>query len=77
MSHKVRITLANPAELLELPGLGPEQATAIIKFRIEHGPISDVRQIERILGGWRVTQALATEIDFDPADVTAPEAPGA
>jgi hypothetical protein len=77
MSHKVRINLANAAELLELPGLGSEQATAIIKFRVEHGPITDVQQLERILHGWRVTQALATEIDFDPADTTAPEAPGA
>jgi DNA uptake protein ComE-like DNA-binding protein len=77
MSHKVRINLANPAELLELPGIGPEQATAIIKFRVEHGPISDVGELERILGGWRVTEALGTEIDFDPADTTAPEAPGA
>lgn len=77
MSHKVRINLANPAELLELPGLGPEQATAIINFRAEHGPITDVRQLERILGGGRLIEALATEIDFDPAGATAPEAPGA
>jgi DNA uptake protein ComE-like DNA-binding protein len=77
MSHKVRINLANPAELLELAGLGPEQVTAIIKFRVEHGPITDVRQLERILGEWRVPEALATEIDFDPAEATAPEAPGA
>lgn len=77
MAHKVRINLANPAELLELPGLSPEQATAIIKFRAEHGPIADARQLERILGGWPVPEALTTEIDFDPAEATAPEAPGA
>ncbi|HEY7364104.1 MAG TPA: helix-hairpin-helix domain-containing protein [Methylomirabilota bacterium] len=77
MSHKVRINLANPAELLELPGLGPEQATAIIKFRAEHGPITDVRELERILSGWRVSETLTSEIDFDPAEATAPEAPGA
>lgn len=77
MSHKVRINLANPAELLELPGLGPERARAIIKFRAEHGPIMDTRQLERILGGWPVPEALAAQIDFDPAETTAPEAPGA
>lgn len=77
MSHRVRINLANPAELLELPGLGPEHATAIIRFRVEHGPITDVPQLERILGGWRMPDALAAQIDFDPADATAPEAPGA
>ena len=53
------------------------QANAIIKFRVEHGPISDVGELERILAGWRATEALGTEIDFDPADTTAPEAPGA
>jgi DNA uptake protein ComE-like DNA-binding protein len=77
MSHKVRINLANPAELLELPGLRPEQATAIIKFRVEHGPITDVGQLERILGGSRLSEAVVGEIDFLPADATAPEAPGA
>jgi DNA uptake protein ComE-like DNA-binding protein len=77
MAHKVRINLANPAELLELPGLRPEQATAIIKFRGEHGPITDVGQLERILGGWSVSEAVARAIDFRPADTTAPEAPGA
>ncbi len=77
MPHKVRVNLANPAELLELPGLGPEQAMAIVTFRREHGPITDVRQLERILGGWPVNKALEAQIDFDPAEVTAPEAPGA
>jgi hypothetical protein len=77
MSHKVRINLANPAELLELPGLRPEQATAIIKFRGEHGPITDAGQLERILGGWPVSEDVARAIDFRPADTTAPEAPGA
>jgi DNA uptake protein ComE-like DNA-binding protein len=77
MAHKVRINLANPAELLELPGLGGERARAIVAFRVEHGPIADVPQLERVLGGWRVTEALAAQIDFAPADATAPEAPGA
>jgi len=38
MSNRVRINLANPAELLELPGIGPEQVRPILKFRAEHGP---------------------------------------
>jgi hypothetical protein len=33
MSHGVRVDLANPAELLELPGVAPEQARAILDFR--------------------------------------------
>jgi len=41
MPNRVRINLVNPAELLELPGIGPEQAGAILRFRAEHGPIKD------------------------------------
>ncbi len=33
MSTKVRVSLASPLELLELRGIGPEQARAIIKLR--------------------------------------------
>jgi predicted DNA-binding helix-hairpin-helix protein len=77
MSHKVRVNLANPAELLELPGLGPEQAQAILDFRAEHGPIQDVRQLATILRRWPVAEAMWERVDFDPADDTAPEAPGA
>ncbi len=40
MSTKVRVNLANPLELLELPGVGPREAEAILKFRAEHGPIT-------------------------------------
>lgn len=77
MSHKVRVNLANPAELLELPGVGPEQAQAILDFRAEHGPIQDTRQLATILRRWPVAEAMWERVDFDPADATAPEAPGA
>ena len=65
MTVKVRINLANPLELLELAGIGPEQATAIVEFRAEHGPIQDAAELSRV------------RLDFDPADSTAPESPGA
>jgi competence ComEA-like helix-hairpin-helix protein len=77
MPSKVRINLANPQELLELPGLGPQQAEAIVKFRAEHGPIADARQLAAILGPSSVVDALWEQADFSPADGTAPEAPGA
>jgi Helix-hairpin-helix motif len=77
MAHKVRINLANPAELLELPGVNPQQVEAILKFRAEHGPIADERQLAGILGGWSAPEALSEQADFSPADTTAPEAPGA
>lgn len=77
MTGKVRINLANPLELLELPGIGPEQATAIVKFRAEHGPIQDAAELARVLSGRRLSDADLQRLDFDPADSTAPESPGA
>jgi hypothetical protein len=76
MSHKVRVNTANPQELLELPGLRPDEADAIVRYRTEHGPIADAAQLSRVLGG-RELGAAAHAIDFDPANQTAPEAPGA
>ena len=77
MTTKVRINLANPLELLELPGLGPEQAEAIVRFRAEHGPIKDARELAAILSAWPTSGAPWAQADFSPSDETAPEAPGA
>ncbi|HUP38167.1 MAG TPA: helix-hairpin-helix domain-containing protein [Candidatus Limnocylindria bacterium] len=77
MTTKVRVNLANEQELLELPGLGPAQAAAIVKFRAEHGPIKDADHLATILPGHPLTQTLRERSDFSPADSTAPEAPGA
>ena len=77
MSHKVRINLANAEELLELPGLGPVQAAAIVRHRSDHGPIKDAAELASILSGHPLTDALRERADFAPADSTAPEAPGA
>jgi hypothetical protein len=77
MTNRVRINLANPAELLELPGIGPEQARAILEFRAEHGPIKDANELAVILHAWPVADAVWERVDFDPAESTAPEAPGA
>jgi hypothetical protein len=77
MPDAVRVNLANPAELLELPGIGPEQAQAIVEFRAAHGPIQDAGQLATILRRWPVVEALWKRVEFDPAASTAPEAPGA
>lgn len=77
MMTKVRINLANRLELLELPGLSPQQVDAIVKFRAEHGPITNVDQLAAILKPWPVSDAVVQSADFSPADATAPEAPGA
>jgi DNA uptake protein ComE-like DNA-binding protein len=66
---RIQVNLANPLELLEIPGIGGEQAQRIVKFRAEHGPIRDAVELSRVVGG--------EHVDFDPAQVTAPEAPGA
>ncbi len=77
MSNRVRVNLANPAELLELPGVGPEQAEAILDFRAQHGPITNAAQLAAILRRWPVAEAIWEKVEFDPAESTAPEAPGA
>ena len=77
MKTAVQVNLANPIELQEFPGIGPEQAAAIVKFRQEHGPIQDVNQLARILGGWNVAEEMTELLDFSPSDDSAPEAPGA
>ena len=77
MATKVRVNLANEQELLELPGLGPAQAAAIVSFRAEHGPIKDADQLASILRGFPLGDTLREHSDFSPSDSTAPEAPGA
>lgn len=77
MPHTVRVNLANAAELLELPGIGPEQAQAIVEYRAEHGPIGDARQLAQVLRQWPVAETIWERVDFAPAEATAPEAPGA
>jgi DNA uptake protein ComE-like DNA-binding protein len=77
MATRVRVNLANEQELLELPGVGPAHAAAIIKFRSAHGPIKDADQLAAILVGLPLDEALREHADFAPSDSTAPEAPGA
>jgi DNA uptake protein ComE-like DNA-binding protein len=76
MTTKVRVNLANPLELLELPGVSPEQVDTIVRFRTQHGPIRDAAQLGGILGH-TVSEALSEQADFSPSEATAPEAPGA
>jgi DNA uptake protein ComE-like DNA-binding protein len=77
MSQKIRVNTANPQELLEVPGLRPDEADAIVRFRVEHGPIANADQLSRVLGGKELSADARQRIDFDPANPTAPEAPGA
>jgi competence protein ComEA len=76
MANKIRVNMANPQELLEIPGIDETQADAIVRFRSEHGPIKDASQLSSILGN-RPVESVSTYLDFSPADDTAAEAPGA
>ncbi|HET7874464.1 MAG TPA: helix-hairpin-helix domain-containing protein [Methylomirabilota bacterium] len=76
MITKVRVNLANPLELRGVPGLTSEQADAIVRYRVEHGPIQDATQLARIVDA-RVGDDVLEWLDFSPSDATAPEAPGA
>ena len=75
--EKIRINLANPKELLELPGLHQAAGDAIVRHRAQHGPISGATELTQILGSQVVTPALLALVDFQPAEATAAEAPGA
>ena len=77
MSSKIRVNLANPSELCEIPGITQRDADAVVRFRAEHGPIKDADQLAGIMGGRALDTAARARLDFDPAGMTAPEAPGA
>lgn len=77
MPQRIRVNIANPQELLEVPGLRPDEADAIVRYRVEHGPIADAQQLSRVLGGKELSAAAQQQMDFEPANQTAPEAPGA
>jgi hypothetical protein len=54
---KVRVNLANPSELCEIPGIRRSQAEAIVKFRTDHGPIEGLRQLDEIMGDERLPES--------------------
>jgi DNA uptake protein ComE-like DNA-binding protein len=75
--EKTRINLANPQELLEIPGLHQAESDTLVRHRAAHGPIGDATELSEILGRETVTPALLEHVDFQPAEATAAEAPGA
>jgi len=75
--NRIQVNTANQQELLEVPGLRPDEVDAIVRFRHEHGPIADAEQLSRVLGGRELDETTRQRVDFEPASLTAPEAPGA
>ncbi|HEV8614169.1 MAG TPA: helix-hairpin-helix domain-containing protein [Methylomirabilota bacterium] len=77
MKDKVRVNMANPHELLEIPGINATQAETIVRFRAEHGPITSTAVLAGLLGTTSLAPSISDHIDFAPAADTAAEAPGA
>jgi len=50
MSERVPVNTAGVRQLLQLPGVGLEQAERIVKFRRVHGPIVNDSELSRVLG---------------------------
>ena len=74
---KIRVNLANPAELCEISGITSAEAEAIVRFRADHGPIENADQLAEVIGGRRFPEDVRQQLDFEPAAMTAPESPGA
>jgi competence ComEA-like helix-hairpin-helix protein len=74
---KIRVNLANPSELCEIPGISAAEADAIVRFRSEHGPIKDADQLTGVMGRRTLGEDVRARLDFEPAPMTAPESPGA
>lgn len=47
---QININTATAEQLTQLKGVGKKKAEAIIKWRTEHGPFSDVRQLTEVSG---------------------------
>ena len=64
MPYRVSVNSAHPHELLALPGVGPEQAERIVKFRDEHGPIGNESELSRVLGWRGLGESMWGRVDF-------------
>ena len=55
----VDLNAANPEQLDTLPGIGPALAARIVAYRDEHGPFTEVEQLNKVKGiGARTLEKL-------------------
>jgi competence protein ComEA len=74
----VDLNRASEAELLELPGVGPARARAILAFRAEHGGFHSVSQLLRIKGfGRAMLRRLRPLLTLSPKAEASRDAPAA
>jgi len=77
MSNRVRINLANPAELLSFRVSDPNRSGPFSSFRAEHGPIQDASQLAKVLGGWPGPRRCGSAWSSIPRKPPRPKRPGA
>jgi len=64
MADRVPVNTADVRQLLELPGVGLEQAERIVKFRRVHGPIVDDSELSRVLGWRSLKESMWGRVDY-------------
>ena len=64
MADRIRVNTADFRQLLELPGVGLEQAARIVQFRRIHGPIVNDSELSRVLGWRALHEAMWGRIDY-------------
>ena len=62
-TEAVDINTATAAQLVNLPGIGPELAERIVRSREESGPFNDIADLQRVKGiGTKKLQSLSNRI---------------
>ncbi|PYM21920.1 MAG: hypothetical protein DMD78_15840 [Candidatus Rokuibacteriota bacterium] len=64
MAERVPVNTADFRKLLELPGVGLEQAERIVQFRRVHGPIVNDSELSRVLGWRALDESLWGRVDY-------------
>ena len=64
MAERVPVNTAEYRQLLQLPGIGLEQADRIVRFRREHGPIVNESELSRVLGWRSLSEPMWGRVDF-------------
>jgi len=78
MAERVPVNTADVRQLLQLPGVGVEQAERIVKFRRVHGPIVNDSELSRVLGWRSLSESMWGRVDYSDGGLEmAPKPPTA